>query len=436
MPERSSTSTKRLLYLALCVFVVTSRMAYVAYDQTFTNVFGGAEIERAAASLARDGSIGSVYSDRSGPSAHVVPLYPLLLGAVYWLFGWNTETGRIVQELLSSAATAAGIAMLPTVARATGLSIVAGWGAAVALAVLPLNLWIESSGSWEQPYAAVLLLLSVILFCRLSDEHWAHRRTVMASGAIMGVAALLCPAILPGLGFMALVAFLQNRRTPHIVGSVALLLSIAAMVVVPWVVRNYRVFDSFVPMRSNMGLELAIGNHDGANGRTFGTSFDDPESPMYEMHPLTSRVERLRLEQIGELRYMQEQREKALEWIAGHPAGFAWLTAQRFRLFWLPPRSLWAPASPGAGLKAAVAVSTALLAFAGLLWMVVRRQRYAWILVSAVIGPSVLYVITHVDPRHRYVVFGLTTLVAADTLHRLSRLVLSGGLKQAAATSI
>jgi hypothetical protein len=81
-----------------------------------------------------------------------------------------------------------------------------------------------------------------------------------------------------------------------------------------------------------------------------------------------------------------------------------------------------------------VAVSTALLAFAGLVWMVVRRQRYAWILVSAVIGPSVLYVITHVDPRHRYVVFGLTTLVAADTFHRLSGVVLSGRFKQADAS--
>jgi hypothetical protein len=433
MPDWSRNSTQRLLYLTLCVIVVASRIAYVAYDRTYTNV-SGAEVERAAASVARDGSIANIYSDHSGPSAHVVPLYPLLLGAVYWLFGWNTQTGRVVQELLSIAATTAGIAILPTVARATGLSVIAGWGAAVALAVLPLNLWIESSGSWEQPYAALLLLVSVILFCRLIDERWVKRDTVVACGIVMGIAALLSPAVLPGLGLMALVAFLQNRRAHQILLSVALLLSTAALVISPWVIRNYLVFDSFVPMRSNMGLELAIGNHDGANGKTFGTSFDDPGSPMYRMHPFTSRVERLRLEQMGEPAYMREQRRKALGWIAAHRAGFALLTAQRIRLFWLPPRSLWSPASPGASFKAAVAVSTALLAFAGLVWMVVRRQRYAWILVSAVIGPSVLYVITHVDPRHRYVVFGLTTLVAADTFHRLSGVVLSGRFKQADAS--
>ena len=130
---------------------------------------------------------------------------------------------------------------------------------------------------------------------------------------------------------------------------------------------------------------------------------------------------------------MRDQGQKALGWIVSHPADFALLTAQRARLFWLPSRSLWSPASPGASLKAVFAVSTAVLAFAGLLWMVGTGQRHAWILVSAVIGPSVLYAITHVDPRHRYVVYGLTTLVAADVCHRLA-ILLSRWLARADAT--
>jgi hypothetical protein len=425
MPDRSEGSSKRFGYFALCVVVIASRLAYVVHDRTYANVLGGAEAERAAANLAREGSIGNVYSDRSGPSAHVAPLYPVFLAGIYRAFGWDTQLGRLVQECMAILATTAGIALLPAVARATRLTVPAGWTAAITLAVLPLNLWIESSGSWEQPYAAVLLLGAVIMFCRLDQQRWTVRNTAIACGTLTGLAALLSPAMLPGFALMALVALLRHRHERQVWPRALLLITVSAIIISPWVVRNFVVLHAFIPMRSNMGLELAIGNHDGANGQTFGTSFRDPNSPMYRMHPLTSVAERRRVEEKGEPAYMHEKLAVATEWISSHPAQFAALTARRFRLFWFPPPTLWSPGSPGAALKAAVSISTALFAFCGLTWHVLRRHEHAWILVSALIGPSLLYVITHIDPRLRYAVFGLTTLVCADAGHRLLRVAAS-----------
>jgi hypothetical protein len=389
-------------------------VAYVIHDQTFTSV-SGAEMERAAASLAQHGFLGNVYSPSSGPSAHVAPLYPTLLAGVYRALGWDTQTGRMAQEGLAIAATTLSVALLPVLATAAGFSPTSAYVAAALMAVLPLSLWVESSGSWEQPYAAAWLLWSTSVFLRLHREASLTWRDALLGGVAVGVGALLSPTLLPALGLMALAA-VGRRRATHLFAVTAL---VAIVILLPWTIRNWYVMEAFVPLRSNLGLELAIGNRDGANGKTFGTAFNDPASPMYQLHPFTSRVEREKLESAGEIAYMAGRMREATGWITAHPGEFLRLSVVRFRLFWFPPQDLWAPGSPGVALKAIVATLAAALMFTGLVIMAWRRQSTVWILSSAVLGPSVMYVVTHIDPRYRYVVSGLTMLIAVETVRWL-----------------
>lgn len=412
------TLTRKHLALALLVVIAVSRGAYVIHDRTFTST-RGAELERAAASLAREGTLGNIYGAASGPSAHVAPLYPVLLAGVYAVFGWTTQAGRVVQEILATTATAIGLLMLPIVARRVRLDERAGWIAAIVLAVLPLNLWIETSGSWEQPYAALALIGLVLLFTRIRREQWAALSTVSLTGVVAGLTILLSPVLGLAVALMTLGACEWRTAGAATVRRACLLAVIAAGVILPWTIRNYIQLGAVIPVRSNAGLELALGNNDWANGRTFVTAFDAADNVMLAHHPLTSEEERLQLLRMGEARYMSSKRDEAWQWIARHPEKAAALTVARFRLYWFPPPDLWSPSSPGRWLKSGFGTVTGLASLCALIVLAVSRHTSAGILAGAVLGPSLPYLVTHVDPRYRYPVYGLTTLLAVDLLLRL-----------------
>ena len=418
-----SRNKKSLLTISLLFLIVSSRIAYLYYNKTYA-VLSYAEMERAAANLAREGSIGNVYSYNSGKSAHVAPLYPLFLSGIYKIFGWNSISGRIAQEACAILATALGICLLPFVARKTNLPESAGWIAAFAMALLPLNLWVETSGSWEQPFAALLLIASLLSFCSLRDENWSRTISVVYSGLLVGGMALLSPALLPA-GLLMFLAELMGRQSlrKRVLKGGLLMLAVATVAISPWVIRNYLVFGHFIPLRSNLGLELMIGNNPLANGKTYITSADDPANPMMRMHPYASVEERERLIQMGEANYMNEKKRASLQWIRDNPQKAAGLTFRRFLLFWFPDADLWSPSTPQRSFKSLAFCSIGILFFCDLIRLLLLRHSTAWLFAGAIIGPSLIYMITHVDPRYRYPLFGLSLLLACDIILAIGKFI-------------
>ena len=261
-PARLFMRKKVTLYIVLCTLTVFVRVAYIIHDRTFEQLDTGQEMELAAISLAREGYIGVYHnsSGSAGKSAHVAPIYLLFLGTLYWLFGWNTSTGRVAQEVCAIIATTLSIALLPIIARKAHLAIAAGWIAAYALAVLPINLWVETSGTWEQPYSALLLLGLFLMFCRLNDEQWHNNKTILLGGILLGMVALVSPSLLPAGLLMIIAELIASRNNQmRIVVSSVVMVSCSGLVVAPWIIRNYYALEGFVPIRSNFGLELAYG---------------------------------------------------------------------------------------------------------------------------------------------------------------------------------
>jgi hypothetical protein len=415
---------RAIVYALLILLAVTVRAVYVVHDRSFLETGSKAEVERVASDVAHAGELGNAYSDTSGKTAHVSPLYPLFLGGLYWAFGLDTVASRTAQGVCSIIATTSAFVMLPTIAAIAGLSTVAGWGAAFVLALLPINLWVETSGSWEAPYSALLLLGLLAIFCRMRDHGWLVDRLAFGTGALTGITALCAPSLLPAIALMILVEFLLPRppgtRRRVLLGSM-IIVAVAGLILAPWVARNYIAFGGFVPFRSNFGLELYIGNNPAANGTTFVTAWDDPNSPVLSMHPFSSAAQRAHLRDVGELAYMSEKRSAAIQWMCASPREALALIARRFRLFWFPPSRLWVSSSRGRGLKAASFSLIALLALLELARLARARHDRAWLLAAAVSGPSIVYLLTHVDPRYRYPVFALTTLLALDFVLSLGR---------------
>lgn len=56
------------------------------------------KMERVAASFGATGELANPYMTPTGPTAHLLPLYPILLGTLYRLFGTGTE-GQIAQHV-------------------------------------------------------------------------------------------------------------------------------------------------------------------------------------------------------------------------------------------------------------------------------------------------------------------------------------------------
>lgn len=413
-------------FLLLFALAATTRLAYVVFLHTYEDRSHGAELESAAIDLATHGELGNVYADDSGKSAHVAPLYPICLAGLYRTFGMPREQGRLPQQILALLVTSVCIALLPSLGQKAKFRPAAGLLAGVLLAISPANLWIETAGSWEQPYAALFLILLTFLFLHLHERQWQSTSLLALAGGgiLLGLTALLSPNLLPAAFLMIFAEAIWQPcwRRRILLGS-GILAVVSLLIVSPWIWRNYIVLGGFVPLRSNFGLELYDGNNALATGKTYVPSNHDHDNPMRLMHPIFGGAELAHLKDVGELRYMKEKQQRALEWIAENPAGFAWLTGERFRLFWFPPAEMWEPNNSGRAFKSLVFTLLGLGTFGGIVCLCWTGHPQRWLFAAAVLGPTLVYLITHVDTRYRYPVFALSALLTAEGVLTLEALV-------------
>jgi hypothetical protein len=164
-------------------------------------------------------------------------------------------------------------------------------------------------------------------------------------GALAGIAALTNTTLLSLFPFFWLWLWMVYRRRGRSCSKV-LLASIGTclLTLLPWTMRNYETFHRLMPLRDNFGLELWIGNHEGAiQARQFPRDF-----------PLIDPSEYNRL---GEIRFMEAKRQIALRFIRENPTQFLQLSVLRgFRYWTAPEEFIWLPLSLAAWLGAAAGV--------------------------------------------------------------------------------
>jgi hypothetical protein len=380
-----------LFFVSLALKIV---YAYLYY--TLNTGFNG-EIANAALSIYRGNGIADIFEPGSGPSAHVAPVYAYYLAGLLWLFG-NGPAWSLASQLGSLVAASASVALLPALARASRMPVGVGIGAAVFLALSPFAASYEKYAQWESAFAALGLLLCFGALARLEQTDRSVWLKAAAAGGLSGLLALLSPAMAPGIlgcAFASGIARGASLLRSGLAFGVALLS--CALVVAPWSYRNYCVLGGLVPVRSNFGLELYVGNHAGANGFTYSTTEPATKDNFNEWHPAVSRKELDRYEEAGELAYVRERGGMAFSWIRQNPDAFLRLTLRRFQIYWFP--------LAGTGTPAARALWFALLgigSFCGAIYLVRVRHPLRWHYWSVLFGPSLVYMVAHVDLRYRY----------------------------------
>ena len=248
-----------------------------------------------------------------GPTSFWSPLYPLGVAATFRVFGTDTLLPVKLLQVAASLATAALVGVLAY--RLFGPP--AGLLGAVFYAVYPVAVYYTRAIGTETLYALVLLGFTLQAY-RLLE--YRRTRDAVLLGALYGLGVLTSGVMLaygvPLLLFLALNRF--SLRTNAGLLGVALLAF--ALVVSPWVARNYRLHGELVLLPAKGGFNLWVGNHPGATGAF-------TKLPAEWMSGL---------ERLPELERDRVARARALTWIGAHPGEFLALGPRKIYGLWTP----------------------------------------------------------------------------------------------------
>jgi 4-amino-4-deoxy-L-arabinose transferase-like glycosyltransferase len=210
------------------------------------------EYKELAVSLAHGG--GYVLEGR--PTAYRTPGYPLFISGVYLLFGESDRALRLVQALLDVGACAL-LYLLGRRLRSGPVGLVA----AGIFALFPSQVLYTSEIMSETVFTFLLLLVAWLATSASAGRAW----TDLLVGFLIGILILVrsTAAVLPIVVILAC----RRPKTPLLrtLGSSAIVALTALVVTTPWLYRNYATFGR-VSLSSNVGINLWIGNHEGANG--------------------------------------------------------------------------------------------------------------------------------------------------------------------------
>ncbi|MCI0627902.1 MAG: hypothetical protein L0387_40670 [Acidobacteria bacterium] len=406
-------------FRAMCclLFVVALWRFSRPFDPNSQVTGTGEPVNIALHLLAGRGFSGPFASHFTGPTAHAAPVFPFFLAGLWQVFGLGA-TGHFAFRTAGAAALAAQIALLPVLGRALGMHALVGLIAAL-LSMTPRTL--QTFPDWEANYVALLVMLVTWGVCRMIQgrERPLYHSVLLAF--LWGVLLLANPnALLPYWGWLAWLAFfLPRSRLPkgRRGASLTLMAVIPALVLLPWTLRNHSVFGEWFFVRDDLGLELMVSNNPCAQ---FGARLNQSSGCYDTVHPQENAAIAQRLQEMGEVAFNLELREKAVEWVRRDPWQFLNLTLQRTWFFWFPSTAgdnLQDLLSTHT-LRSLVLYSTTLLSISGLLWLL-RKNRAGAVLCLLWLGcfPLIHYVVQFED-RYRTPILWITFLLAAFALLR------------------
>jgi hypothetical protein len=338
------------------------------------------EVEAVAYSLYETGNFADPYLIPTGPTAHMPPLYVGFLALLYHLFGLTLTAGYIAWSLKMLSYSVL-FSMLPWVSGKLGLGRQAGTLAGLAGALIP------AYPSEVEPLAALAMAVFLVHFLRRwksGSSNWSSVFFGLAWGAAFHVKPSLLPVVLGCLVFEVW----WNRKREARQTVIWVLLGIV-LACAPWTWRNYQTFGTLMFIRGNLGLELRVGNHEGASA-----DIDVSVARGTIIHPRINHAEAVKVRELGEAEYNRQAGGEAVAWIHTHSAAFLKLTVTRFVYFWTG--SVHRP------LSALVFSVLTLLALLGI-WQAfpsLTTPQKGAILIPLLTYPLVYYVVAYM-PRYR-----------------------------------
>jgi hypothetical protein len=243
------SSRKFVLILLGIQFLIS--IIYVTVVQYVPN--GDSEwYHRQAINLAK--GIG-VVTQVGEPTAFWPVGYPLLISFFYRIFGETAYTAQIVNVFFLCGSTLLIYLITKNifgekVARTTALIT----------AFIPSQIFYALNPMADIPFAFLVILL---IYLTIRPQSLT---TLTLIGLVWGYTNLLRPTILFFPVVMVGYWLLEKRQVRQLFLRMIIIIAVGELVMLPWQVRNYKVFNQFILSANYAGYNLAMGNNPNASG--------------------------------------------------------------------------------------------------------------------------------------------------------------------------
>jgi len=237
-----------------------------------------------------------------GPTAYWPVGASALYAAAYRLFGTGGAGIAIVNIAMGVAMAAAAYGL----AR-RGFGERAGLIAGLLVACWPA--WIQFSTVPNSELPCALLLMLALLVRRL-DRPGPLLRAIL-SAALLAGSAYMRPIVMPLFVALPILDWIRHRDWKRALVDLVAMLLVAAALIGPWALRNKALFGHAVPISTNFGANLWMGNNPASNGGYMAL----PDIGI-----------------VNEVDRDQYFKRIAVDFIKAHPGRYAALTLARVRL--------------------------------------------------------------------------------------------------------
>jgi 4-amino-4-deoxy-L-arabinose transferase-like glycosyltransferase len=288
----------------------------------------GWEMGRIARSLATGHGYANPFDHPSGPTGWVTPLYPLILAGIFKVFGVYSALSAWVILAFNCVCSSLMVWTTWEIAVRCFNRRVAWWSAWI-WALYPAAMQFAVRWVWEMTLTAFLFQCILLLALRMRNiggdaaqaGETATTKRWALSGLLWGLATLSSASIAIFLPFSGIWILLGARDWKRQLPRVALASVLCLGCIAPWTIRNALVFHKFIPMRTNFGAELWMGNDPNLHGMLVGSPTALPEQEQL-------------YDRMGEIAYVRSRAELAKKEILGAPGTFVGMTLMRVYYFW------------------------------------------------------------------------------------------------------
>jgi hypothetical protein len=318
------------LKLLILIFIMSLiiRVLFILILETWTNpheAFFGYEIGKTAKGIAMGKGFVSPVDEKS-PTAVYPPIFPLVMGGTFYIFGIFTKTSALALLLFQSVCASISsvfLAILGSRYSNRNAGLIAGF----VWSFFPASIFFSIYHIWYSELEITLILLTIIIAVSARPTHIFRRIFVL--GLLSGILILTDSALSIYPAFLLTWILISWRVRPLIFVTLVFIWVITTTgLVSPWLMRNWYVFDTVYFTKSNLGNELFTGNNPFSSGLNRHTeikksfrALDQDELNYYRNK--------------SEILYNRYLQDKAIDWIRENPLSFLYLTIKRIWYFWI-----------------------------------------------------------------------------------------------------
>ncbi|MDI7743623.1 glycosyltransferase family 39 protein [Lysinibacillus fusiformis] len=274
-----------ILFIGLGIRIAT----LVSYGFTLTIDSDDQGYIRSAKNLLETGKI-TYHLGETIPTVHIMPGQPLLLAAVFLIFG-SGDIGICAAKILWSLMGTMCIYFVYLIGSYIS-NVYTGLLSAVFLAVFIPQVLTDNLLLTETPF--FLSLLGMVYFSiRLANEHRTPHFYLLMTFYLMGLIFKANIALFP---FVLLVYLILKKYPLKLaINQFVIAFSLLLIVLGPWWIRNYIHYDEFIPLTGGAGNPLLLGTYQGW-GYLYGDDYQTVLEKVDAQNP-ANNFERMKLQE-------------------------------------------------------------------------------------------------------------------------------------------